>query len=153
MKSSRRNDAPEEASSPPQGMAAPQGLHPPLSSLPLLPPPATPVPAQRIAPARYHCKAAALCISIPHHTASAGFLRRRHPQGHSTNPNTPATGSPASRGTEVPCSSPTHPPPESKFEALAYFTLQACCMSKQICLQSVRLSVCQHLGVKEPTAQ
>lgn len=37
---------------------------------------------------------------------------------------------------------PNHPPPESKFEALAHFPLQACCMSKQICLQTVRLSVC-----------
>ena len=43
--------------------------------------------------------------------------------------------------------------PDSKFEALARFTLQACCMSKQICLQSVRLSVCRHPGVKEPSGR
>lgn len=91
---------------PPPGMAAPHGLCPPLPSLPLLPPSSHPRASQHAAPAHYHCKAAALCISIPRRTASVGFLRCQHPQGHSTNPNPPAMGLPASWDMKVPCGSP-----------------------------------------------
>lgn len=126
------NDALEQASSPPQGPAAPWRL----CSLG----PALPRSQQR------PCKAAAPGISIPHHTASA----RQHPSGASI------------RRAAAPTQ--THRPPASsegrhggahlpqiKPEALSPFdTLQARCMSKQICLRSVRLPVCLRPGVKEP---
>lgn len=109
-KSHSREDARGTAVSPARGLQAPAA-----------PSPAPTACHPRAAPAQHHCKAAALCVSIPCRAASAGLLRHQHPQGHHTDPSGPATGSPAARGAGLPCSSHL---PEGKSEAAAHFTLQ-----------------------------
>lgn len=147
-KSSSRNDALEKASSPPQGTAAPHGLHPPLPSLPLLPSPATPVPASAqpfATTAKLQRCALAFPAAQPQRDSSGAGIRRGTAPTQTHRPR--ACWPLGARRCHV-----AHLP-KSKFKALAHFTLQACCMSKQICLQSVRLSVCQYPGVKEPTGR
>jgi len=102
---------------------------------------------QRTAPALSPRKAAALCISIPRRAASARSLRCQRPQGHGTNPDAPATGSPASRGCRA-----AHLP-ESQLEPGAHLALRARGVSKQICLQGVCPAACRHPGVKEPAGR
>lgn len=140
-----RIDALEQASSPPQGPEAPQGLRPPRPSLVLLPAPGS-AELQLLTPAKPQRQALAFPTALP----QLGSI-----------PLVPASDPGASRTTAP---TQTHRPPASsegghggahlppiKPEALSSFdTLQACCMSKQICLRSVRPPVCLHPGVKEP---
>lgn len=97
--SNSRNDALERTPSPPQGLAAPHRLHPPLPSFSLL---HLCHPHTRQHPAAATAKLQRCALAFPA-TACAGSRRSRQPQGHSTAQTHPAL---APWGTELPPNSP-----------------------------------------------